>query len=266
MKLALTHGVQGVGVLQPRVPPARANIARACTHTSSSYEPGEAILIAVIYHSGRARGCGCCELLHFQSISKGTKKEETHDFALDGLSCCAPRLSTQHSNVQYVHAASSAELCSTSSQQQEEVVAAGTSRRALFASAISLSLCLAGERQPGLAAGDPNQAPMTADGPATRSMQRLHCSHLHLHQLHCNLDVLNFCSAAFHHSGIPCKPGLHSPCAEQVIVQTELTPNQSLYDPTDMDLVDAALMMQAGQLALSGNEVMYMCLRVDSIS
>jgi len=32
--------------------------------------------------------------------------------------------------------------------------------------------------------------------------------------------------------------------AEPVIVQTELTPNQSLYDPTDQDLVNAALMMQ----------------------
>ncbi|KAF5834007.1 hypothetical protein DUNSADRAFT_9492 [Dunaliella salina] len=34
--------------------------------------------------------------------------------------------------------------------------------------------------------------------------------------------------------------------AEPVIVQTELTPNQSLYDPKDPDLVDAALMMQDG--------------------
>eukprot|EP00983_Pelagomonas_calceolata_P099104 1158422-Pelagomonas_calceolata.AAC.2 len=31
---------------------------------------------------------------------------------------------------------------------------------------------------------------------------------------------------------------------EPVIVQTKLTPNQSLYDPKDPDLVDAALMMQ----------------------
>lgn len=35
-----------------------------------------------------------------------------------------------------------------------------------------------------------------------------------------------------------------SSIAEPVLVQTELTPNQSLYDPTDTDLVDAALMMQ----------------------